>query len=920
MSRIGILTTDTDLVVKSWDAALERMTGISGDRARERRLDDIVPDLHSRSLAALIREPLISGSAQVLAPALHKYLIPCPPLEPSQEFEHMQQRVVVGALRDDHRAVGLVISIEDVTDRLERERELSRQLRDAAPAIRLDAVEQLAPLQPTEGLGPLASVMGDEDWRVRRAGVRALAARRDAGLVDAVVSALRDGHRDFSVLSSALQLLTLTGVDSTDALIHLMRDSDPDLRIQAALALGTQRRPEAVDALLHALDDPDPNIRFHAIESLGKQGAPAALDRLACIAESGDFFLAFAAVDALVHINDPLAAPRLVPLLADPAIAAAAAEALGRLGDEDAVDPLIGALANGTVPVDAAVGALVNIHDRYEAGFGGGPEISDIVRRRLTGTGVQKILRELRKASGPSLRALVVVLGWLRDPAIPEALAQLLGSADARHDVIEALVRFGSSAVDQLIDQLRADDVDAVRSAVVALGRIGDRRAVPALLGLLDDDHRELWIATAGALARLGDPLAFERLLPLIGDRDPAVRQAIVGALNSIGHPGMAGRVCSMMDDSNPHVRESAVRIAGYFGYPECLDMVLRSCRDEDESVRAAALEQLPYFDDDRIVAALDAALTRETPRARAAAAHALGVIPGARCGELLHRAVVDPEPWVRYFGAISLGRHGDASAVDILAPLAEGDPALHVRVAAIEALGAIGGNRALAILHPVLISDREEPGHAAARAMGRIQNVSVVEALQGALRSADPVRRLAAVEGLAIYGGREAIEPLEWTASGDSDTRVVRAAFDALATIANNTSPASEAAVRSLVASLSDPALREQALGALARLAPPAIPWVAESLGADDPRVRRAGVDALGRLSHPSASAWLIKALCDADEMVRAEAVKTLSHLGTRGLANRFSAMAASDGSWSVRQAATAAIARDNAGTRRGH
>ena len=31
--RIGILTTDTDLVVKSWDAALERMTGISAQRA-----------------------------------------------------------------------------------------------------------------------------------------------------------------------------------------------------------------------------------------------------------------------------------------------------------------------------------------------------------------------------------------------------------------------------------------------------------------------------------------------------------------------------------------------------------------------------------------------------------------------------------------------------------------------------------------------------------------------------------------------------------------------------------------------------------------------------------------------------------------------------------------------------------------------
>ena len=48
MSRIGILTTDTDLVVTTWDAALERMTGIAADTARGRRLDDIVPDIKRR--------------------------------------------------------------------------------------------------------------------------------------------------------------------------------------------------------------------------------------------------------------------------------------------------------------------------------------------------------------------------------------------------------------------------------------------------------------------------------------------------------------------------------------------------------------------------------------------------------------------------------------------------------------------------------------------------------------------------------------------------------------------------------------------------------------------------------------------------------------------------------------------------------
>jgi PAS domain-containing protein len=164
--RVGILTTDVDLVIKSWDTTLELMTGIPADRARGQRLDDLVPDVRTRRQVDLLREPLVSGAAQVLAPALHKFLIPCPPLEPSDEFDRMQQRVVIGALRDEEHAVGLVVSIEDVTSRLEQERRLARQLRDADPVVRTRAVKQLSTIEPLEGVGPLASAIGDEDWQV----------------------------------------------------------------------------------------------------------------------------------------------------------------------------------------------------------------------------------------------------------------------------------------------------------------------------------------------------------------------------------------------------------------------------------------------------------------------------------------------------------------------------------------------------------------------------------------------------------------------------------------------------------------------------------------------------------------------------------------------------------------------------------
>lgn len=912
MSRIGILTTDTDLVIRTWDPTLEQMTGISADSARDKRLDEIVPGLTSRALADLIREPLVSGSPQVLAPALHKFLIPCAPVVPSEEFEQMQQRVVVGALRDDHHAVGLVISVEDVTERLEHERRLARELRNATPDVRLKAVEQFGARQ-TEGLGPLADAMSDEDWRVRRAAVRALAARRDDSLVDAVVAALRDGHRNFSLLSSALQLLALTGVDSTDALIRLMQDPDVDLRIQAALALGSQRRPAAVDALIRALDDPDANVRFYAIESLSRLAPPAAVDRLAHVAESRDFYLAFPAIEALVRIGDSVVLPRLAPLLDDGILGTSAAAALGEMGDEESVCALVDAIPGSPTPTTALVEALVRIHRKYETSFSGGAQIEDLVRSRMSREGVGSILDAINRSTGEALRALVVVLGWLQDPGIPPALARLLGSAEVRHDVIEAFVRVGASAVTLLTEQLKSDDNDTRRSAVVALGRIGDRRAVPGLLSLLDERTRDLWVPVISALARLGDPRSFEPLLGLLGDPDVAVRQAAVGALNSIGHPDMVVRVCGMLDDPSALLRESAVKIVGYFGYSECLDAFLERCADRDDTVRAAALEHLPYFDDPRMLPVLADAIAHGTPRARAAAAKALGAVPGAQAQTLLEQALEDAEPWVRYFAAISLGQLAIPATLTQLGRVAASDAATQVRVAAIEAIGTIGGDAAIDLLKPLALNSGDS-GLAALRVLGNARSGAVVSTLRDAARSPDVARRLAAVEALAKCGVEDAVEPLQWAASADDDPAVASAAFTALASIANQNSSGSRSAVRAAIRSLADPGRRADALTVLGRLAPSAIPLVAESLTADDPHERRGVVEVLGRLTHPAASACLQKALSDADPIVRRDAVRALSRFGTRGLARRFSTMAESDVSAAVREAAAAALSRQDA------
>jgi HEAT repeat protein len=723
-NSIGVFTTDASLVIQIWDAALARLTGIPAEAACGKPLVELLPNLEERRLLARFRRVLDEGTVEVLAPAFHHYLIPCPPATASEHFDKMQQRVTIAPLRRDVRIVGALVTVEDVTARLERERALAAQLAHTDEDARLSAARTLAGDESLEPAQPLLGALKDESWRVRRVAVEGLSRRAAPDAIAALLASVRENHHHLGLLNSALQVLAMSDVDTLTPLVEFLNDEDADLRMQAALALGEHRDVRATPALLGALEDADANVRYHAIEALGKLGATEATDALAAIAETRDFFLAFPALDALTRIGDARVAPRVVPLLEDELLREAAADVLGQLGDEETVAPLATLLNAANAPTPVVARALAALHDRYEKLYGEGAYIADLSRAAINPTGAQNLLDTLNDSRPEELRPLALVVGWLEGAAVERALTRLLGHADARGEVIEALVRHGSRVTELLIEQLGSEDLEIRKAAVGALGRIGDARAVPTLIEVLDEDA-ELVIPAADALAKIGDPRAFEALLALVGDPNAAVRQSVVGALNSLGAPLMPAHVLPLLGDPDPNVRESAVKIAGYFGYPECVELLLALCRDEDERVRRAAVEHLPFLEDERATPALVRALRHETPKVRAAAAGALALAEGPKVSAALIEALGEEDSWVRYFAARSLGRLKVAESADALARLARDDKANHVRIAAVEALGSIGGETAIKAVAPLLKSDEPDLVRVAIAALGRIEKVS---------------------------------------------------------------------------------------------------------------------------------------------------------------------------------------------------
>jgi len=877
LSRLGILTVDGALTIRGWDAWIAATSRVPPAAAIGQPLAAVVPGLAARGLLARFEQVLRTGEVQVLAPAFHHYLIPCPPAEPSPHFEQMQQRVTLGPIRDGTNITGVMATVEDVTARLDRERELAASLRA-------------------------------DDWQARRAAVDELARHADLDLAQAIVETLRHEHRNFNVLSSALQLLSASDVDVTGPLATLLHEEDTDLRIQAALALGDHHTPGAIDALIGALGDPDPNVRFHAIEALGKLRAADAIDALAEIAAGDDFFLVFPAVDALARINDARAAPALVPLLTRPLVAEPAAEALGEIGGADVVRPLVDLLNIGG-PATAVARALARLHQRYEQRYGGGAVIVAEFEAAVAAPGAARILDAVSSCDSQDLRAVITVLGWLRGEAVNRALARLLGKPDVRADAIEAIVRQDAGIVDVLVEQLEAADPDTQLAAVVALGRLGDRRAAPALAATLTRS-RALAVAGASALARIGDPLAHDALLPLLAHPDAAVRQAAIGALNSLGHPDLGAQVRRLLSSDDATLRESAVRIAGYFGFPDAVEALLACAADPVEGVRRAAVEHLPYLDDPRSIDALVAAMRDPSPKVRAAAAQALAHAPRSVVEAPLLAALADEESWVRYYAVRALGEHGIGAAR--LAAVADADPAMHVRIAAIEALGGTRDDAGADLLLAHAADPRPDLAAAAVRALGRSRDARAAPALRAALRSDDDSVRLAAVTAFRSAGTTDAVAALQWTAAADTEDAVALAAVEAMGALARRGAEDPGAAVAALIAATSETRTRDAAIAALSRLPETRVGAVAGGLTHAQPHVRRAAIAALGRMQRPEASAAIRTALDDEDPGVREAAVVALDRLGARGVGRKLALMAREDPSRAVRRAAAAAAGAD--------
>jgi HEAT repeat protein len=853
-------------------------TGITESSAAGQPLARLYPELAERGLLARLRRVAEGHGVDVLAPALHRYLLPCAPRSRDSRFEHMRQHVTFAPIRDADGVAGVTVTIEDVTERLDRERRLASDLDNEDESVRLSAAKALVAGGESPTL--LANSLNDDSWRVRRVAAQGMA-EGGREVVDTLIEALREHHRDPALLNSVLTALAHSRADVVMDLISLLEHPDAEVRTYTALALGLVDDSRAVPALLARLADDDVNVRFHSIEALGRIGDRDAANAIAAVAESGDFFLGFAAIDALAAIGESSVASRLLPLLDDDLLVPAVVACLGAIGAEDVAAPLATLAANERAPIVAVASALASIYDRLCREVGSGELVADLARSAMPESAARALIGALDGASDEELRGLIVVLSWLSFDGVDEALARLLRRPPVQSVVADRLATRGIAAAPFLEAVARDGSEDVRRAAAYAFGRIGSPTSVPELLGWLEDDpSAELAAATAAALGAIGDRRAFAPLLALLDHPETTVRQSAVSALNSIGHPQMEAAVAGRLRDDSPRVRESVARIAGYFGYASCLRKMVELCDDADPEVRRAVVEALANYDQRPAWSKIYETVRSDSDSSvRAAAARALGYATNDEALDALVAAARDQNLWVRYFAVRSMSRRGIAHA-DVLMTLAEcatRDFATPVRIAAIEALGTLQASTMLSVVLPLARDPEQEVATAAITTLGYFEVEATAAALIYALNDDDTARQRAALDAIGRQRAEHATGAVRSIARTGPDDEQRRLAIETLAAIGGTRG------IGELLSLGADRRMREMVIFSLSRLSADQIPLLQQALDGATPIEREMVVNALGRMAHPGANRAISAALDDPSPAVRQAAARALGRLDLR-------------------------------------
>jgi len=571
---------------------------------------------------------------------------------------------------------------------------------------------------------------------------------------------------------------------------------------------------------------------------------------------------------------------------------------LGRIDDIQADAALVTALEDTDKGIRETAGeAIVRRHSAYAPAllcqYLANENIGtrNLASEILTTLGTQSVPALSEKVFDPDhdVRKFAVdILGTIRDGSSVEVVIQALSDSSA-NVVCSAAEALGMLAAPKSVGPLveTYDRYAEARAQVVeALGKIGDRGAIPVLIRALDDTDPVVVFTAVEAMGNMRTREVEPYLRKLLKREDSALQEAVVSSLIKLAHatdhsvlddlPAAQLQACltRAIKCGDRQTKLFALEELRSWETPTAIDLLLGALADPDEDVTLKAKELLT------ITATLatekiSQALRHASP---AVACNLLDMI--AASGN--SRFILDVMPLVdnaddsvRERVTSALGKIGDQQVIPLLTKLAT-DHVGHFRSAAFKAMGWIGGDSALDTLFAGLDDPFPDVRQAALGAIVLSSGTDAIARLRDDLNHQSPFRQIMAAQALGWIGERAVVEPLIG-ALNHPEWEVRKSAVESLGRIGD------KAAIENIRILLSDEEsqVRKSAIDALLALAGnDAYLDVLTLLDDEDLWVRFHAINTLGRIGNPDTTTRIVQFLTDENDVLRVAAAKSLSML----------------------------------------
>lgn len=501
----------------------------------------------------------------------------------------------------------------------------------------------------------------------------------------------------------------------------------------AARVLGRMKTRVVVAPLLMLLDDPDPDVRCDAAIALGEVKERVVVPALVKLLEDEDGQSVLCAIDALADIGDASAVAPLVQTMTSnrslPIILGdlsgdygwefreRAVQALGKLGDHEAVKALIDALKDddSEMMIGSLFLSLVQL---------GTPE------------------------------GLTTVASYLKDPDVGvrrKAAGALRGTTCG-------------TAIESLSEALLDGDSVVRVNAVEAIGNTGGEKEIVPLVLLLADRDSDVKKKAAEVICKLGKGKAVKYISALLADPDGDVRRKTVELLGEIGNKECIEPVINALEDKDETVCNAAVLSLGKMREKTAVLPLIAILKEKNRpsGMRQCAIDGLSRIGGDYVFQALRELVQdkEENGRLRRTAMRMLSNIDEEAAVDVAASSLNSTDDFLKKEAALSMAHRGNDSGLDILAPLIKGED--HNSVSEIcDAIRNIKSEKAMSLLTVCLMSDDEYVRLAAVRAVGQAGNKGIVPLVIDLLNDeSKEVRREAAV-ALGNLQDKRALEPL---------------------------------------------------------------------------------------------------------------------------------------------------------------